>query len=95
MENKRRARRRPAEVGCERAISAVVTGDLDPVDAHHCAPVYALEDQPVRLYVLGIIYGVLLGMLVYNLFIYLSVRDTGGKRGVLKLGENFKIDISR
>ncbi|QXI05561.1 response regulator [Pseudomonas tensinigenes] len=35
-----------------------------------------LEDQPVRLYVLGIIYGVLLGMVVYNLFIYLSVRDT-------------------
>lgn len=35
-----------------------------------------LEQQPVRLYVLGIIYGVLLGMLVYNLFIYLSVRDT-------------------
>ncbi|MFJ2711835.1 7TM diverse intracellular signaling domain-containing protein [Pseudomonas sp. NPDC087346] len=35
-----------------------------------------LEDQPLRLYVLGIIYGVLLGMLVYNLFIYLSVRDT-------------------
>jgi len=35
-----------------------------------------LEQQPLRLYVLGIIYGVLLGMLVYNLFIYLSVRDT-------------------
>ena len=35
-----------------------------------------LEEQPVRLYVLGLIYGVLLGMLVYNLFIYLSVRDT-------------------
>ncbi|PGP55307.1 hypothetical protein CN998_33155, partial [Bacillus cereus] len=35
-----------------------------------------LEAQPVRLYVLGLIYGVLLGMLVYNLFIYLSVRDT-------------------
>ncbi|WP_347902183.1 7TM diverse intracellular signaling domain-containing protein [Pseudomonas purpurea] len=35
-----------------------------------------LEDQPARLYVLGLIYGVLLGMLVYNLFIYLSVRDT-------------------
>lgn len=35
-----------------------------------------LEDQPVRLYVLGIIYGVLLGMVVYNLFIFLSVRDT-------------------
>jgi two-component system, sensor histidine kinase LadS len=35
-----------------------------------------LEQQPLRLYVLGTIYGVLLGMLVYNLFIYLSVRDT-------------------
>ncbi|MCJ7956275.1 MAG: ATP-binding protein [Pseudomonas sp.] len=35
-----------------------------------------LEEQPLRLYVLGAIYGVLLGMLVYNLFIYLSVRDT-------------------
>jgi len=35
-----------------------------------------LEDQPTRLYVLGIIYGVLLVMLVYNLFIYVSVRDT-------------------
>ncbi|AIG03124.1 putative two-component system sensor kinase [Pseudomonas fluorescens] len=35
-----------------------------------------LEEQPLRLYVLGLIYGVLLGMLVYNLFIYLSVRDT-------------------
>jgi len=34
-----------------------------------------LEDQPTRLYVLGIIYGVLLVMLVYNLFIFLSVRD--------------------
>lgn len=35
-----------------------------------------LEQQPLRLSVLGVIYGVLLGMLVYNLFIYLSVRDT-------------------
>ena len=35
-----------------------------------------LENQPVRIYILGLIYGVLLGMLVYNLFIYLSVRDT-------------------
>ena len=35
-----------------------------------------LEDQPTRLYVLGMIYGVLLVMLVYNLFIYVSVRDT-------------------
>lgn len=34
-----------------------------------------IEEQPARLYVLGIIYGVLLVMLVYNLFIYLSVRD--------------------
>ena len=35
-----------------------------------------LEQQPVRIYILGLIYGVLLGMLVYNLFIFLSVRDT-------------------
>ena len=35
-----------------------------------------LEAQPGRIYVLGIIYGVLLVMLVYNLFIFLSVRDT-------------------
>lgn len=34
-----------------------------------------LEAQPTRLYVLGLIYGVLLGMLVYNLFIFISVRD--------------------
>lgn len=34
-----------------------------------------LEAQPTRLYVLGMIYGVLLVMLVYNLFIFLSVRD--------------------
>ena len=36
-----------------------------------------LESQPTRLYVLGMIYGVLLVMLVYNLFIYVSVRDPG------------------
>jgi len=35
-----------------------------------------LEAQPERIYVFGLIYGVLLVMLVYNLFIYLSVRDT-------------------
>ena len=35
-----------------------------------------IEAQPAKIYVLGLIYGVLLGMLVYNLFIYLSVRDT-------------------
>jgi signal transduction histidine kinase len=34
-----------------------------------------IEDQPGRLYILGMIYGVLAGMLVYNLFIFLSVRD--------------------
>ena len=39
------------------------------------SPVAYLEEQPARIYVLGIIYGVLLVMLVYNLFIYLSVRD--------------------
>ncbi|MFJ4374244.1 7TM diverse intracellular signaling domain-containing protein [Pseudomonas japonica] len=35
-----------------------------------------LEALPAKIYVLGLIYGVLLGMLVYNLFIYVSVRDT-------------------
>lgn len=40
------------------------------------APNTYLENQPGRIYVLGIIYGVLLVMLAYNLFIFLSVRDT-------------------
>jgi len=40
------------------------------------APNAFLEEQPARIYVLGLIYGVLLVMLVYNLFIFLSVRDT-------------------
>ena len=40
------------------------------------APEAFIEAQPTRIYVLGIIYGVLLVMLIYNLFIYLSVRDT-------------------
>ena len=35
-----------------------------------------IESQPARLYILGMIYGALAVMLVYNLFIYLSVRDT-------------------
>jgi signal transduction histidine kinase len=35
-----------------------------------------LEEQPPRMYVLGVLYGVLLVMLVYNLCIYLCVRDT-------------------
>ena len=39
------------------------------------SPKAYLEEQPKRLYVLGIIYGVLLVMLIYNLFIFLSVRD--------------------
>ncbi|MDM8348086.1 7TM diverse intracellular signaling domain-containing protein [Pseudomonas sp. sp1636] len=39
------------------------------------APTAYLEEQPARIYVLGIIYGILLVMLVYNLFIFLSVRD--------------------
>ena len=40
------------------------------------SPSAYLEAQPARIYVLGIIYGVLLVMLIYNLFIFLSVRDT-------------------
>ncbi|QIE85488.1 hybrid sensor histidine kinase/response regulator [Pseudomonas nitroreducens] len=40
------------------------------------SPKAYLEEQPGRIYVLGIIYGVLLVMLIYNLFIFLSVRDT-------------------
>ncbi|MEB0182880.1 7TM diverse intracellular signaling domain-containing protein, partial [Pseudomonas sp. CCC3.2] len=35
-----------------------------------------IEAQPARIYVLGLIYGMLMGMLVYNLFIYVGVRDT-------------------
>ncbi|GFM87122.1 sensor histidine kinase [Pseudomonas cichorii] len=34
-----------------------------------------MEEQPAKVYILGLIYGVLTGMLVYNLFIYISVRD--------------------
>ena len=40
------------------------------------SPTAYLEEQPARIYVLGIIYGVLLVMLIYNLFIFLSVRDS-------------------
>ncbi len=40
------------------------------------SPTAYLEEQPGRIYVLGIIYGVLLVMMIYNLFIYVSVRDT-------------------
>ncbi|MGN2433413.1 sensor histidine kinase [Pseudomonas syringae] len=34
-----------------------------------------IEAQPTKIYVFGLMYGVLLGMLVYNLFIYISVRE--------------------
>lgn len=34
-----------------------------------------LEEQPARLYFLGLLYGVLLVMFVYNLCIYIGVRD--------------------
>ena len=40
------------------------------------SPTAYLEELPARIYVLGIIYGVLLVMLIYNLFIFISVRDT-------------------
>ncbi|MBX8485175.1 sensor histidine kinase [Pseudomonas cichorii] len=36
-----------------------------------------MEEQPAKVYILGLIYGVLTGMLVYNLFIFISVRDPG------------------
>ncbi|SEL03083.1 Signal transduction histidine kinase [Atopomonas hussainii] len=39
------------------------------------SPISYLEEQPGRIYALGMIYGVLLVMLVYNLFIFISVRD--------------------
>ena len=39
------------------------------------APHAYLEEMPRHTYLLGIIYGVMLVMLLYNLFIYLSVRD--------------------
>ncbi|WP_044872277.1 hybrid sensor histidine kinase/response regulator [Pseudomonas sp. LFM046] len=45
-----------------------------------------LEEQPERIYVLGIIYGVLLVMLIYNLFIFLSVRDTSYLYYILYIG---------
>jgi signal transduction histidine kinase len=39
------------------------------------APNAYLEAQPDRIYLLGIIYGTLLVMLIYNLFIFVTVRD--------------------
>ncbi|CDF82106.1 Lost Adherence Sensor, LadS [Pseudomonas knackmussii B13] len=40
------------------------------------SPKAYMENLPGNVYVLGIIYGVLLVMMIYNLFIFLSVRDT-------------------
>lgn len=50
------------------------------------APVAYLEDQSGHIYVLAIIYGVLLVMLFYNLFIYLSVRDRSYLFYILYIG---------
>lgn len=50
------------------------------------APVAYLEDQSGHIYVLAIIYGVLLVMLFYNLFIYLSVRDRSYLYYILYIG---------
>lgn len=50
------------------------------------SPEAYMEDQPTRLYVLGMIYGVLLVMLVYNLFIFLAVRDVSYLYYILYIG---------
>jgi signal transduction histidine kinase len=50
------------------------------------APLAYIEDQSAHIYVLAIIYGVLLVMLVYNLFIYLSVRDRSYLYYILYIG---------
>ncbi|MFL9814376.1 hybrid sensor histidine kinase/response regulator [Stutzerimonas sp. VN223-3] len=50
------------------------------------APLAYLEEQSAHIYVLAVIYGVLLVMLVYNLFIYLSVRDGSYLYYILYIG---------
>ncbi len=50
------------------------------------APVAYLEEQSAHIYVLATIYGVLLVMLIYNLFIYLSVRDRSYLYYILYIG---------
>ncbi|MGK9066646.1 sensor histidine kinase [Stutzerimonas chloritidismutans] len=50
------------------------------------APVAYLEEQSAHIYILAVIYGVLLVMLVYNLFIYLSVRDRSYLYYILYIG---------
>lgn len=49
-------------------------------------PLAYLEEQSAHIYVLAVIYGVLLVMLVYNLFIYLSVRDRSYLYYILYIG---------
>jgi hypothetical protein len=66
----------PFNRASDHRLPAPAQPGFDPGAADAVVRQAYLEDQPVRLYVLGMIYGVLLGMLVYNLFIYLSVRDT-------------------
>lgn len=50
------------------------------------SPVAYLEDQSGHIYVLAMIYGVLLAMMFYNLFIYLSVRDRSYLYYILYIG---------
>lgn len=50
------------------------------------SPKAYLENLPGNVYVLGIIYGVLLVMMIYNLFIFLSVRDTSYLYYILYIG---------
>ena len=68
------------ELGQPRRAAAPVPARAEPGSMQMplglWAPEAFIEAQPARIYVLGIIYGVLLVMLIYNLFIFLSVRDT-------------------
>lgn len=50
------------------------------------SPVAYLQEQSAHIYILAVIYGVLLVMLVYNLFIYLSVRDRSYFYYILYIG---------
>lgn len=50
------------------------------------SPVAYLENQSAHIYLLAMIYGVLLAMLFYNLFIYLSVRDRSYLYYILYIG---------
>ncbi|WP_394561532.1 7TM diverse intracellular signaling domain-containing protein [Aquipseudomonas alcaligenes] len=50
------------------------------------APDAFIEAQPARIYTLGVIYGILLVMLIYNLFIFIAVRDTSYLYYILYIG---------